>query len=177
MPPFYLHRVFLQADPANALPHAMSPASDLSITDTFLIARFMGPTWVPSVADRTQVGPMLVPWTLLSGTIDFLKLHVDGLAQDCSNSSALAMELPQSCAKCAKPLIWYFSANIWIYSLNFVGWHHCSKQLHFDAMLRGELRVVAYQSTSIKPAFLATTCWFNYLVPYTDLGSQEYLGI
>ena len=29
-----------------------------------LIARFMGPT---SRADRTQVGPMLAPWTLLSG--------------------------------------------------------------------------------------------------------------
>ena len=32
-----------------------------------LIARFMGPTWRPSGADRTQVGPMLAPWTLLSG--------------------------------------------------------------------------------------------------------------
>ena len=32
-----------------------------------LIARFMGPTWGPSGADRTQVGPMLTPWTLLSG--------------------------------------------------------------------------------------------------------------
>ena len=32
-----------------------------------LIARFMGPTWCPSGADRTQVGPMLAPWTLLSG--------------------------------------------------------------------------------------------------------------
>ena len=31
-----------------------------------LIARFMGPTWGPSGADRTQVGPMLAPWTLLS---------------------------------------------------------------------------------------------------------------
>ena len=28
----------------------------------------MGPTWGPSEADRTQVGPMLAPWTLLSGT-------------------------------------------------------------------------------------------------------------
>ena len=26
-----------------------------------------GPTWGPSGADRTQVGPMLAPWTLLSG--------------------------------------------------------------------------------------------------------------
>ena len=32
-----------------------------------LIARFMRPTWGPSGADRTQVGPMLAPWTLLSG--------------------------------------------------------------------------------------------------------------
>ena len=31
-----------------------------------LIARIMGPTWAPSGADRTQVGPMLAPWTLLS---------------------------------------------------------------------------------------------------------------
>ena len=32
-----------------------------------LTARFMGPIWGPSGADRTQVGPMLAPWTLLSG--------------------------------------------------------------------------------------------------------------
>ena len=32
-----------------------------------LIASFMGPTWGPSGADRTRVGPMLAPWTLLSG--------------------------------------------------------------------------------------------------------------
>ena len=32
-----------------------------------LIARFMGPAWGPSGADRTQVDPMLAPWTLLSG--------------------------------------------------------------------------------------------------------------
>ena len=32
-----------------------------------LITRFMGPTWVQSGADRTKVGPMLAPWTLLSG--------------------------------------------------------------------------------------------------------------
>ena len=35
--------------------------------DYTLIARFMGPTWGPSGANRTQVGPMLAPWTLLSG--------------------------------------------------------------------------------------------------------------
>ena len=36
---------------------------------TTLIAWFMGPTWGPSGADRTQVGPMLALWTLLSGYI------------------------------------------------------------------------------------------------------------
>ena len=35
----------------------------------YLIARFMGPTWGPPGADRTQVGPMLAPWTLLTGMI------------------------------------------------------------------------------------------------------------
>ena len=34
-----------------------------------LIARFMGSTWGPSGADRTQMDPMLAPWTLLSGMI------------------------------------------------------------------------------------------------------------
>ena len=29
----------------------------------------MGPTWGPSGADRTQVGPMLAPLTLLSGML------------------------------------------------------------------------------------------------------------
>ena len=33
------------------------------------IARFMGPTWDPPGDDSTQVGPMLAPWTLLSGYI------------------------------------------------------------------------------------------------------------
>ena len=34
-----------------------------------LLARFIGLTWGPSGADRTQVGPMLAPWTLLSGSV------------------------------------------------------------------------------------------------------------
>ena len=38
-------------------------------SDGTLIARFVGPTWGPSGADRTQVGPMLDPWTLLSGAV------------------------------------------------------------------------------------------------------------
>ena len=43
------------------------PVTRIPLTRATLIARFMGPTWGPSGADRTQVGPMLAPWTLLSG--------------------------------------------------------------------------------------------------------------
>ena len=43
------------------------PTTTAIITTMTLIARFMGPTWGPSGADRTQVGPMLAPWNLLSG--------------------------------------------------------------------------------------------------------------
>ena len=42
---------------------------EVVMVPTSLIARFLGPTWGPSGADRTQVGSMLAPWTLLSGLV------------------------------------------------------------------------------------------------------------
>ena len=53
------------------LRHAVSLGTCMLIVVgiTALIARFMGPTRGPSGADRTQVGPMLAPWTLLSGSL------------------------------------------------------------------------------------------------------------
>ena len=44
----------------------------INVWETSLIARFMGPTWGPSGADRTQVGRMLTPWTLLSGMVGIM---------------------------------------------------------------------------------------------------------
>ena len=38
-------------------------------SESSLIARFTGPKWGPSGADRTQVGPIWVPLTLLSGML------------------------------------------------------------------------------------------------------------
>ena len=52
-----------------------------------LIARFMGPTWGPSGADRTQVGPMLAPWTLLS------RLWCSSLNPIYSNSRWMAKDI------------------------------------------------------------------------------------
>ena len=40
---------------------------EIGIFKTTQIARFMGPTWDPPGSCRPQVGPMLTPWTLLSG--------------------------------------------------------------------------------------------------------------
>ena len=37
------------------------------------IAKFMGPTWGPPGSCRPQMGPMLAPWTLLSGHKLFVK--------------------------------------------------------------------------------------------------------
>ena len=34
-----------------------------------LITRFLGSTWGPAGAERTQLDPMLTPWTLLSGYV------------------------------------------------------------------------------------------------------------
>ena len=39
-------------------------------------ARFMGWIWGPSGADNTQVGPMLAPWTLLSGYWRYIASYV-----------------------------------------------------------------------------------------------------
>ena len=55
----------------NFLENAVAP-HHFSIS---LITRFVGPAWGPSGADSTQVGPMLAPWTLLSGMITIQHAH------------------------------------------------------------------------------------------------------
>ena len=39
------------------------------------IAKFMGPTWGPPGSCRPQMGPILAPWTLLSGV--YCYHHID----------------------------------------------------------------------------------------------------
>ena len=50
-------------------------------TKTSLLARFMGPTWGPPGTDRTQSGPMLVAWTLLSGVFFYHWFYNSGYIQ------------------------------------------------------------------------------------------------
>ena len=47
---------------------------------TTLIARFMGPTWGPSGAGRPQEGPILAPWTLLSGYMTVMSHECNGVS-------------------------------------------------------------------------------------------------
>ena len=53
--------------------------SSAHIRSAPLIARSLGPTWVPTGADRTQVGPMLATWVLISGSslVVYAKLYND----------------------------------------------------------------------------------------------------
>ena len=43
------------------------PVGPIDNKSTSQIAKFMGPTWGPPGSCRPQVGPMLAPWSLLSG--------------------------------------------------------------------------------------------------------------
>ena len=66
------------------------PSSLWGIRDTALIARFMRPTWGPSGANRTQVGPMMALWIFLWRTAT---IFTNILSQwwvygpDCSNNN------------------------------------------------------------------------------------------
>ena len=49
------------------------------LSENTLMARFLGPTWGLSGADRTQIGPMLAPWTLLSGYCSCVSCFQDSI--------------------------------------------------------------------------------------------------
>ena len=51
------------------IPDRDSYFSNLGIGMPPQTAKFMGPTWGPPGSCRPQVGPVLVPWTLLSGIV------------------------------------------------------------------------------------------------------------
>ena len=57
--------------------------------ETALTARFMGPIWGPFGADRTELGPMLAPWTLLSGREALTKVGFQTLWGDCDSYQSM----------------------------------------------------------------------------------------
>ena len=65
-----------------------------------LIARFMGSTLGSSEADRTQVGPMLAPWTLLSETTSYCAL-IYPMTALMAWFSLIITETTRICVECA----------------------------------------------------------------------------
>ena len=63
-------RYLFPCDDAFVWLHRQRGTTDSKVrgTNMWPIARFMGPTWGPTGADKTHVSPMLAPWTLISGT-------------------------------------------------------------------------------------------------------------
>ena len=60
------------ANPANSETNMVKPQFNMAWYNAVLhrvsqIASFMGPSWGPPRSCRPQMGPMLAPWTLLSG--------------------------------------------------------------------------------------------------------------
>ena len=86
----------------------------------------MGPKWGPSGADRTQVGPMLAPWTLLSKCI-MGWWHFTSLPIQLDFSSAVA------------GIMWCMrQANArWHYNVtpSLIGWLHTENDPYSDRML------------------------------------------
>ena len=100
-----------------------------------LIARFMVPTWGPSGADRTEVGLILVPWTLLSG---WLSGGTDHTSHICSQ----------------KP------ENKGIYFLSTINFHH---SLWDWPSWQLQLRLNDFQShfLSVGVAHISFIIWFH----------------
>ena len=88
-----------------------------------LIARFMGPTWGPSGASRTEVGPMLAPWTLLTRKAEVLIKHALRIAKAIHVSFQLQTKYPmpycKSWQKCHGSISSYKCANqaIFLYQI------------------------------------------------------------
>ena len=63
------------------------------------VAKFMGPIWGPPGSSRPQMGPMLAPWTLLSGVLleSHLKPFFGFLVSRVCTSGRRCSSLPRPC--------------------------------------------------------------------------------
>ena len=88
-----------------------------------LIGRFMGPTWGPFGADRTQVVAMLAPWTLLSGV--FRACRSKGRPGDCPGLQWGSWDLPSTSPVTSRAVILMTFQFQWVFSTyRYCGRHH-----------------------------------------------------
>ena len=145
--------------------------TSLIFTVPALIARFMRPTWGPPGANRTQAGPMLVPWTLLSGIIN-RRLSVG----QCTCTNQLLQQKikylqcnDNPCNNGAKKTSWVSVAcllNIWLYIFAIKGFEievdniFQTFQLSCDVIvMKCSVRKCLYFQTFRQNRFTATHWW------------------
>ena len=113
------------------------------------IAKFMGPTWGPPGSCRPQMGPMLAPWTLLSGV---------------SRGKSLR-----------SPTQTLLSAICGVVSIKWRGWHpplvrHLSSGAHVNScheLSRTRLTALIPRSAILSFRWLPETMWYHGHVFYT----------
>ena len=103
----------------------------------------MGPTWGPSGADRTQVGPMLAQWTLLYGYLIFKWIVVTSPKEWFSGQHAL---LPEAVYVQMLTNSWEWAIDLWQTS--------CLGHRHYNDVI---MSTMASQITSVSIVY-STVC-------------------
>ena len=110
---------------------------------TSQIAKFMGPTWGPLGSCRPQMGPILTPWTLLSGFLLNLIPHI--------RWHFLGVQLNTHCHRSIR---------------QDVSWHYLKPPLNTNFLPQINELLAKHVSVSLDIAKYQIVCW-NYLIILT----------
>ena len=108
------------------------------------ITRFMGPTWGPPRSCRPQVGPILAPWTLLSGYWFKKKLYAKQVINHNQN-----WQWPSSLTHICITLTWSVNMSKWPNHILLTWW----TLSHHGPLLQG----LAQPALNLGPAWVTTS--------------------
>ena len=123
----------------------------------------MGPTWGPSGADRTQVAPMLAPWTLLSGIVTVSE--VSSFSHRCTRWPDISAQLLLILSSEDK-ITRYESTYVWNLFLQLT----ISKEIWIRPCLMPSLTFYAKNAESTKHKVglvqsITNLSWLSYVLP------------
>ena len=101
-----------------------------SAIETPLKKRYMGPTWGPPGADRTQVGPMLAPWILLSGTCITTMLTHGGRVTHIYVSKLTIISSDNGLSPGWHQAIIWTNAGIWLIRTSWTNFSEILSEIH-----------------------------------------------
>ena len=116
------------------------------------IAKFMGPTWGPSGSCRPQMGPMLAPWTLLSGNGWTGMLQLSKVHDDIMSCIFIALT----------HITWYYiqhtnDKHINVFEGQFVKWHKLDPVFFFQ-FLAATKQLYKWYFPSVCPSVRLSVC-------------------